>query len=315
MTRRTVFVIGATGLVGGAIARRLGVSGWAVSGLARSEAAAANLRLAGVEPVAGDLAEGMSSILEQAASVDAVVLAAQLDGREERALIDALLPVLRGRTLLFISGSGVMLERAGGAWRDASYAEDDDFPVEPLADDRRAAELAVRAGANSGTRTLVVRAGMVWGPGGHGLVPMIYRSVASLGAAGYVGAGRNVYAEVHIDDLTRLVEAALDRGSAGALYHAVGGETPVRWIAEAVARDLDVPTRSLSPVEAEEVWGPFGALIAGATSRIRAPRSHEELGWSPEHHDLLDEIGDLTLRTEAARRRQDRTHSFSSGES
>ena len=49
----------------------------------------------------------------------------------------------------------------------------------------------------------------------------------------------------------------------------VGGEIPNRWIAEAVARDLGCEARSVSPEEANDIWGEFGALIMAASSRDR----------------------------------------------
>lgn len=80
---------------------------------------------------------------------------------------------------------------------------------------------------------MVIRPGLTWGPGDHGHVSMIYQSVARTGAACYIGEGLNTYSHVHIDDVARVFELALATGTDGALYHAVGGETPNRWIAEA----------------------------------------------------------------------------------
>lgn len=294
MTR--VFVIGATGLVGGGIARGLVAAGEQVSGLARTDVATATLTAAGITAVTADLDERLAIALDHAEDVDAVVLAAQLGDQQEAAVVAALIERLRGRTLLFVSGSGVMIERTGGSWSGSSFAEDEAFVTEPLAEGRRAAERAVLAAADAGVRSIVVRPGMIWGPGDHGLVPMIYRSVATTGSACFVGEGRNTYAEVHVEDVVRLVTDALERGAPGAIYHAVGGETPTRWIAESVARDLGVGTRSLSPAEAEDVWGPFGALVAGASSRIRATRTAAALGWRPEHGDMLSEVGEPRLR-------------------
>lgn len=125
---------------------------------------------------------------------------------------------------------------------------------------------------------------------------MAYESVARTGSACYTGEGLNVYSHVHLDDVTRLYAAALADGRAGGLYHAVGGETPARWIAQSVAADLGVPTRRLTPTEAVEVWGPFGALIASSSSRLRAPRTRTDLRWSPRHTDLLTTVGQPRLR-------------------
>ena len=294
----TVFVLGATGLIGGAIARHLATEGHLVRGLSRSDASSATLRAAGVEPVHGDLEAGRAAVVRAAAEHDVVVVAAQLEPEIELAVVTALLDALdgTGRTLLFTSGSGVLLQRSQGSWSPDTFAEDDDFTVEPLARTRRSVEHLVRSSVDRGVRGMVVRPGMVWGPGDHGHVAMVYASVGVLGAAGYVGAGLNVYSHVHVDDVVRLFLLADQQGTPGALYHAVGGETPVRWIAESVAADLGVTTRSLDPTEAAGVWGEFGALIAGASSRIRAERSIRELGWSPTRTDLLDSIGEQRLR-------------------
>ena len=293
-----VFVIGATGFVGGGLATHLAASGHRVRGLARSADAAERLRLRGIEPHRGDLGAGRREVLAAAATADAVVYAAQLDPSEETAVVDDLVAALRGTgtTLLFVSGSGVFLQRTAGAWSPDVVAEDDPFTVEPLATARYAAEQTVRRAAADGLRAMVLRPGLIWGPGDHGHVSEVYRSVAAVGAACYVGEGLNVYSHVHIDDLARLGALVLAEGTVGAVYHAAAGEIPNRWIAEAVAADLGCPTRSLTVAEATDVWGEFGALIMSATSRCRDPRSRGELGWRPEHTDMLTMVGEARLR-------------------
>ncbi|MEA5363851.1 NAD-dependent epimerase/dehydratase family protein [Amycolatopsis sp., V23-08] len=293
-----VLVIGATGFVGGAVARHLGAEGHLVTGLARSDDAARILTAQGIRVLRGDLDTAVAAT----AQADAVVFAAQPAPDVEQAVVAGLLDALAGtgKTFVFTSGSGVHLQRTAGAWSEDCFAEDDPFTVEPLAAGRLAAEEAVRAAAGREVRAMVVRPGLIWGPGDHGHVSMIYRSVARTGAACYVGEGLNTYSHVHIADVARLFASVLANGTAGALYHAVAGETPNRWIAEAVARDAGCPTRSLTPEEAATVWGEFGALVLGASSRGRAPRSRTELGWRPEHTDMLTMIGEPRLRDLAA---------------
>jgi nucleoside-diphosphate-sugar epimerase len=288
-----VLVIGATGFVGGGVARHLAGAGHDVTGLARSAGAAERLTRQGITPLRGDLDSGRAEVVAAAAGSGAVAFAAQLDpGAEERVVADLLGALAgSGKTFLFTSGSGVFLQRTGGSWSEDSFAEDDPFTVEPLAARRLGVEESVRAAAGRDVRAIVLRPGMVWGPGDHGHVPLIRRSADRTGAACYVGEGLNTYAHVHLDDVTRLFGLALDRGTAGALYHAVAGETPTRWIAETVARERGCATRSLTPEEATAVWGAFDALILGASSRCRAPRSRRELGWSPRHTDLLSTVG------------------------
>ncbi|MBW0105573.1 NAD-dependent epimerase/dehydratase family protein [Pseudonocardia sp. KRD291] len=297
-----IFIIGATGFVGGALAHHLSAEGHTVAGLARTATAAADLRARGITPVAGDLDERRPAVLEAALQADAVVYAAQAGQEQETATVQDLTRTLvgTGATLVFLSGSGVLLQRTAGAWSPDVYAEHETFTPEPLAEFRKAAEDTVLAAASEGLRAMVVRPGLIWGPGDHGHTSMIYRSVALTGAACYVGDGLNTYGHVHIDDVTHLFGLALEKGRPGGLYHAVAGEAPNRWIAERVAADLGVETRSVTPEEAAGVWGEFGALVMAASSRIRVVSSRHELGWRPRHTDMLTMVGEDRLRRLAA---------------
>ncbi|MFF4934813.1 NAD-dependent epimerase/dehydratase family protein [Streptomyces griseofuscus] len=293
-----VFIIGATGFVGGNLARHLAGEGHAVTGLARTDTAAAALKEQDITPVAADLDARRPAAIDAALAADAAIYAAQADPEQEAATVADLTRALAGtgKALVFLSGSGVLMQRTAGAWSPDIFAEDDAFVTEPLAGFRKAAEDTVLASAAHEVRAMVIRPGQIWGPGDHGHMSMIYQSVAALGAAAYVGNGLAVYSHVHIDDVARLFSLALTKGRASGLYHAVAGETPNRWIAEKVAEDLGVKTRSVTPAEAEQVWGPFGTLIMAASCRIRAVTAQQELGWQPQHADMLTMIGDQRLR-------------------
>ncbi|MGW2483877.1 NAD-dependent epimerase/dehydratase family protein [Streptomyces sp. NPDC001571] len=297
-----VFLIGATGFIGGALARHLSAEGHTVTGLARTERSAVSLVSQGITPLAGDLAERHVAVVEAALAADAVIYAAHPGAEQETSTVRYLTRALTGtdKTLIFLSGNGVLLQRTGGAWSPDVFAEHDPFTPESTAGYREAAEEAVLAAANNGLRAMVVRPGLVWGPGDHGHVSMTYQSVAATGAACYIGEGLNTYSHVHIDDVNRLFTLALEGGRPGALYHAAAGETPNRWIAERVAVDLGVTTRSLTPETATSVWGEFGALIMAASARIRAVRAQRDLGWRPQHTDMLTMIGQSRLRLLAA---------------
>lgn len=293
-----IFIIGATGFVGGALAEHLRRQGHHITGLARTPAAGTALEARGIAPVPGDLNARLRETIEAAQRADSVIYAAQPEPFEETKAVDGLVQALAGsgKDLVFLSGTGVFLQRTGGAWSPDRFTEFDSFEVEPLAAARKAAEDTVLFAASYGIRAMVIRPGLIWGPGDHGHVPMTYQSVAVAGAACYVGEGLNTYGHVHIDDVVRLFSLALAEGAPGGLYHAVAGEVPNRWIAQCVADDMSCPTRSVSEEEAAGIWGPFGALVMGASSRCSAPRSHDELGWSPRHTDMLSMIGEPRLR-------------------
>jgi len=293
-----VLVIGATGFVGGATARRLAAKGNAISGLARSDEAAARLIEVGITPVHADLEQDIEGVVAAAKSVDAVVYAAQIAPPAELEAVSAMLDALSGsgKTFIFLSGSGVLCQRTEGAWSADSFAEDEAFSPEPLAVARVETEALVRSAAGRGLRSMVVRPPMIWGPGDHGHVPMVYQSVAATGAACYIGDGLATYGNVHVDDVAELFARALEAGERGALYQGVAGEIPNRWIAEAVARDLGCETRSVTMAEAGEIWGEFGALIMSVSSRVRDTTTRKSLGWAPRNNDMLSEIGEPRLR-------------------
>lgn len=297
MTQR-VFVIGATGFVGNAIARHFASQGYDVSGLARNADGVQRLGAHGITACSGDLDQRLLATTGFARQADITVFAAQVPPPVEIEAMKALLTALEGsgKTLLFLSGSGVLCQRTQGAWSAESFAEDDPFEPEPLAVARIEAEGLVRGASSRGIRGIVIRPPLIWGPDDHGHVSMVYRSVSAVGAACYVGNGLASYSNVHVSDVARLFELAAEKGEGGALYHAAAGEIPNRWIAEAVARDLGCATRSVTQSEATEIWGEFGALIMNVSSRVRDAQTRRALGWSPQHLDMLSEIGEPRLR-------------------
>lgn len=299
-----VFVLGATGFLGKAVARRLTLAGHHVTGMARNAEAATRLAAEGIFPFVGDLETDLAGAVAASGAADAVIFAPQLLLEPEHQAVSAFLERLAGtgKTFVFTSGTGVLSQRTAGDWSPDTFGEDEPFvPARSIAR-RVETEDLVRAAAARRVRGIVMRPPLIWGPGDHGHVASVYRSVARTGAACYIGRGLNCYSNVHIDDLSRAYELALEKGAPGALYHAVAGEIPNRWIAEAVARDLGCETRSLTLEEAFEVWGKFAALIVmGASSRSRSPRARRDLGWEPEHLDMMTQIGEPRLRALAER--------------
>lgn len=289
-----ILVIGATGYLGSHIARHLTASGHQVSGLSRSSERDAALAADGVTAVRGDLTQ-QDGVIAMMREHDATVYAAQLMLQEEFDTIAMLLAAMAGRqhSFLFTSGTGLLSQRTDGAWSEDSFAEDDPFVPSRYIGYRLVTETMIRQAASSGSvRAIVIRPPMIWGDGGCGHLRMFYADAGRSGDVAYLGSGLNLYSNVHIDDLAEVYRLALERGVAGALYHAVAGELNNRTLAEAVARDLDVPVRSVDFAEGVRRWGKFETLIGMATcSRSRSPRTRQELGWTPRHLDLLADVG------------------------
>jgi nucleoside-diphosphate-sugar epimerase len=287
-----VFVLGATGFLGSSVARRLIANGDEVVGFVRSEEAARRVP-AGVEPWLGDVAdlEGLSS---QAMLAEATVFAPQLPSQEaEYETVRALLKSYRGtdKAFIFTSGTGVVGQRTFGEWSEDTFAEDDDFVPSKYILQRRFTEIATRAAAQDGVRAMVIRPPALWSETYHGFVDNILTSIDKTGAACFIGKGLNLYSHSHVEDVADLYAAALDRGAAGALYHCAAAELNNRTLAELVARQQGVETRSISTDEAIEIWGKFNTLVVmGVSSRTRSPRSRKELGWNPTRVDLASDI-------------------------
>ncbi len=291
-----IFITGATGYIGGALAARLVAAGHRVTGLTRDPARAGALRARGIEPVIGTL-DDAATITAAAREADAVVNTANSD---HRGVADTLIAALRGtgKTLIQSSGTSIVADLADGEREGPVYDESTPVQPLPLRAGRVALNDAVLAAANDGVRSVVVAPSLIYGEGAglhrHSIqVPWLIDVAKREGVGRQVGSGRNLWSNVHIDDLVDLYVAMLERAPAGALYYAENGENAMLEVAQAVSRMLGFGgvTRALSVPEAVALWGEGGARYTmGSNSRVRAVRARSELGWQPHRPSLLQEI-------------------------
>jgi nucleoside-diphosphate-sugar epimerase len=148
---------------------------------------------------------------------------------------------------------------------------------------------AALAAQDEGVRScLVMLPRSVHGQGErHGFVPQLIAAARATGVAGYLGDGTSRWPAVHVRDAARLYRLAVEQAPAGAVLNAVADEgVPVRAIAEAIGRHLNVPARSL-PIE--ELSGMLVRILSTdmpASSTI----TQELLGWRPTHPGLIEDI-------------------------
>jgi nucleoside-diphosphate-sugar epimerase len=115
----------------------------------------------------------------------------------------------------------------------------------------------------------------------QGLVTYLIALAREKGVSAYVGEGRNRWPAVHVLDAARLYRLALEKGSGGARYHAITEEgVPLREIAEAIGRGLNVPVVSKTPEEAAQHFGFLGFFV-GADLQASSALTQERLGWHP----------------------------------
>ena len=285
-----VFVTGATGFVGSAVVPELIKAGHQVLGLGRSEASGASIRAMGAEVHRGSL-EDLESLRSGAAAADGVIHlafihdftnygpAAEKDARAIEALGAALAD--SNRPLVVTSGT-LLLQRQG------PLATELDAPIPSFP---RKSEQAAAVAASRGVRVSLLRLPpSVHGDGDHGFVPALIKLAREKGKSAYVGDGFNRWPAVHRLDAARLYRLVLEKGSAGASYHAIGDEgVSFRDIARVIGRRLGVPVVSKSPEEAANHFGWLSHFV-GMDSPASSKLTEERLAWRPERLGIIADL-------------------------
>ena len=299
-----VLVTGATGFVGGAVARRLARDGHDVRALARATANADSLEAAGVDVVRGDVRDadalalavrGCSHVLHLAAAKSGAM--AQLDDvnvRGTAVMMDAareagVLRVVFGSTLGvhgFISGEPL----------------DENTPVRPNTPYRlskwRAEQVARAAHARMDVPVVIARISTVVGRGARGWITMA-RGIAA-GRMRLIGDGANSMDLVPIDDLVDgLIRCTIVPSIEGRHYVlGAGAPTTVAAFSASIASALGVaPPRAglpAAPFRAAQRAAAFVFRLTGfassyvhdrevlvADKRASSSRARAELGYDP----------------------------------
>lgn len=311
MSRKRIFITGATGYIGQVLTEFAIAQGHAVRGLSRAEPNDAKLTRLGATPVRGDLGS-LDVLRSESSRADVVIhLADALLGglgfdtpydtvlAIDAAAVDAMVAGLSSGSSSSSSSSepsGVLVTTSGTmmARPDPDGGEtDEDAPVmlESPITRYKAWDHARAVAARAGVRATCVRlAPFVYGRGGSG-VRMFMEGAAAAGAAAYVGGGSTRTTTVHVDDAARLYLLVAEKGRAGEAYNA-SGETDVtiKELQGAVAGALGVPAVGLSKEEALAKMPPFLVNFLVTENRGSNKKAVTELGWRPTEPGIVEDI-------------------------
>lgn len=292
-----IFVTGASGWIGSALVPELRDAGHRVVGLARSEASAAALTVAGADVVRGTV-DDLDVLAGAAAASDGVVhLAFKHDlafggdfqgaAEADRRAVDTLGEALAGTGRPFVLASGLVGLKPGQVATERDMPAVDGSPVSI----RSATATAVLSLASRGVRSSVVRLSPTChGEGDHGFMAALVAIARDKGVSGYIGDGANRWPAVHRLDAARLFRLAVEKAPAGAVLHGVAEEgVPIRDIAEVIGRHLDVPVASVSPEAAVEHFAWLGHFL-GLDAPASNTATRELLNWQPTGPGLLDDL-------------------------
>lgn len=260
-----VFVTGATGYVGGAVAAALRRQGHEVAALVRPESDDGSLRNDGIFIVSGDLGS-IPGLRDTIAKYDAVVhtaFSSKDPVESDRKAVDVFASV----DAFFLFTSGV--------WVLGSGKSDEDKKVNPIpmvawrpAHEQKA--LATGHGA-------VLRPGCVYGAN-QSLLAAWFAAAEQKKPISIVGDGKNRWAMVNIHDLADCYVRIVEQRATGVFHGVDDSRDSLNDVAKAIA-----PSGTIEHVPADaarQKMGPFvDALILDQD--VSSLKTRQVLGWKP----------------------------------
>lgn len=261
-----VFLTGATGYIGNAVAIRLREHGHAVGALVRPEADTRQLRDLGVALFSGAL-ESLPSLASEIANYDVFVHTASSTKNTiaaDRIAVDTFTS-LPG---LFVFTSGVWVL---GNTSDA----DESTPVNPLA---LVAWRPAHEELALGSGGAVIRPGCVYG-GKQSLLASWFEAAEQNGSLKIVGDGSNHWAMIDLQELADCYVRVVEQRATGILHAIDDTRSTLEECARAIAPNGAIEHQPLE--SAREKFGPFADALA-IDQIIDSRTTRERLGWSPK---------------------------------
>lgn len=307
-----IFITGASGFVGGALAQHLAQSPekYEVYAMARSSKSAEKVKAVGAIPVTCELnavdpshLAGMDVIVHSAAFVEPWgsrkdFWTTNVDGTQQ--LLDAAAKAGVKR-FIHIGTEAALFHGQPMVQIDETYPLVTKSPFLYSETKAEAERRVVAANGKSGMETVVIRPRLIWGPGDVTVLPNLVEMVDK-GAFRWVDQGKHLTSTTHIANLIHGIELAFEKGRGGQVYFVTDGEnktmkqflTGYLGTAGRKPKDSSVPGWFLRTVATtmEFWWKVFGikkkpplprfsASIMSVECTIRDEKAQHELGYSP----------------------------------
>jgi nucleoside-diphosphate-sugar epimerase len=292
-TPMQVFLTGATGYIGSAVAEELVKKGHEVLALARSSSSAKKLKARGYDVVRGDLRDALG-LAQAALTADGVIHTAFSNTKDgpkvDAEATTAILLALENSGKPFIYTSGVWVYGDTG---DTPVHEEDSLDPPPAVAWRVEVEEKVLRAVDRGVGAVVIRPGIVYGDGdGGGLLEAFRKEAQVRGSFRVVEDGSQRWAFVHRRDLADLYEKAL-QADPGSVFNGTDGTAPpVKELGRVLSASAGGVREVLAwPLEeARDEIGGLAEALALDQGNISSERAASELDWVPQQAPVLSEV-------------------------
>jgi nucleoside-diphosphate-sugar epimerase len=287
---RRVFIIGATGFLGGALARALAQGGAEVHALARPTSDRSSLDGIPVTWHMGDITA--SDTLNQSfADAEWIIHAAGPLGKPNvtaqvyhRVHVDGTRNVLTAVQaqgsrvkVLYLSSPGVL----GQTTREPAPEDAPLAPTNPYERSKAAGEQVARDFAARGVAVVIARPGFVYGPGDRHVLGL-FRAIRR-GQFFYIGSGCHLCQPTFIADAVVGMLLCLTWGRAGEVYHIAGpSSVTFRELGETIASALGVRPPWLSLPRWAAMMGATTLEIGGWLTRRVSPLTRTGVAFFSE---------------------------------
>ncbi|KAK4688399.1 hypothetical protein P7C73_g1716, partial [Tremellales sp. Uapishka_1] len=285
-----VFLTGASGLIGSQIITELLAHGHSVTGLVRSDTAAAKVEGRGAKTVRGDLVD--HDVIKAAAQAADGTIHCGFStdyskfvesGINDQKIVQLICEAYEGTNKPFILTSGVLAAPANLQL----YTEAHMSGSSP----RGVSEKILQSFAHRGVRAIIVRLSVIHGPNDQGFIKTFVDVAKEKKVSAYIADGQSKWPYAHVVDAAKLYRAGIEEAPAGSVLHAVAEEgVPYKEVAEAIGQQLGVPVKSIPGGEAADHFGPFFGMVITVNRPSSSEITQELLGWKPTEVGILEDF-------------------------